>query len=190
MATKYNQNEAGAILSNVLFTDVGVQNVRRSNSFTPGVSYSAEYIVADVDDPFDLCENIIAEIYAADIDSKPTGAALGISTVLAAQIPASHAPVTFTFDSVIPLTSGIEYCLVLRSDAPSSGNAARWFSGFTNTGESCSSTDLGSTWSNPSTIPGLWFQVWGSDSFSPPATNLATLRRLVACADNKVWYET
>jgi hypothetical protein len=195
MATLQNSNTPSAPLSDDIWTEIGDQQVRRSNTFTPTEDYSLEYIVALVEDNIEgSCVNIVAEIFLA-ANNVPTGLALASVAVLEDQIPdpsSGEENVTFTFSSPLAVTNGTEYCLVLRSDAPVAERAAKWYYGFTNTGLAATSSDDGDTWGNPSTIPGRYFEVWGTAGavFSPPATNLTTLKRLVAVADNKVYYET
>ncbi len=188
--TKQNSNEPSTPLANVLYHEVGVSNVQRANTFIPTEDYSLEYIVAKVSEFFqDTCVNIIAEIFSVDGSRKPTGSALASVTVLQELIPTSATEVTFTFASPLAVTNGVEYCLLLRSDADVT-TTARWWYGFSNTGISWATSDGGSVWSGGSAIPGFWFQIWGGPVFNPPATNLTTLKRLVAVANDKVFYET
>ena len=183
-----NSNQPAAVLSNVIYTG-GAQQVQRANTFTPAVNYNLEWIIVDLDDPFNACVNVIAEIFLADGSNLPTGAALASVTVLQDLIPLNHATVTFTLASSLAVTTGVELCLVLRSDAPDAANAARWFSGFANTGLASSSTDGGSTWGLDGVLPGYYFEIWGTEGGFAPPVNQPVLRRLCACASDIFWYE-
>lgn len=193
MAEKLNGNEPSVALADNLFYIIEGQNVQRANTFIPTEDYSLEFVVVTVSEHFtDTCINITAEILAVDGSRKPTGSALASKTLLQESIPDDPAEITFTFDTPIDVLGGTEYVILLRSDAGNATTTARWWWGFTNTGVQWSTSDGRDTWTGGSTIPGFWFQIWGTTGsvFTPPSTNLTSLKRLVAAADNKIYFET
>jgi hypothetical protein len=168
-------------------------------TFIPQVDYNLEFIVVSVKQfAFDpKTANCVFELYLADVDHKPTGGILGTVTRDIEDVPNEWgADFVLTLPTPVALTALTEYSIVLyTSTGVGGGNALSWENNISTDFVStwaCRSSDAGASYGFASPVFCNWFQAWGTEGavFSPPATNLATLRRLVAAANNKIWYET
>ncbi len=83
------------------------------------------------------------------------------------------------------LTAGLKYAIVIRSADPWSDQVVNWLHADTYVnGNIETSVDSGSSWS--STTNDFWFEEY--DILTPPV-DIVTVRRLVAAANSKIWYE-
>jgi hypothetical protein len=195
MATKFNSDE----VSRPGMNELADGDERLAVTFIPQVDYNLEYVVVSVKQFASSPKTVdcVFELYLADVDHKPTGGVLSTLTRDKEDVPNEwDADFTLTLDTPIALTALTEYSIVLyTSTGVGGGNELSWerqvSNDFVSTWSS-KSADAGSTWGPASAVFCNWFQAWGTegDVFTPPATNLATLRRLVAASNNKIWYET
>ena len=139
---------------------------RASQSFVTTGAYTLEYVTLGLY-YYNAANTIYVEIYLADANHKPTGAAL-VSKILSSGVPAS-APAgvagytQLVFDPTLDLDASTEYCIVLRGNTSYNYGHPRWQYGGTgeySAGVGCSSTDSGANWTAQTYDFG--FECWGS----------------------------
>jgi len=132
------------------------------------------------------------EIQGTDENGHPDGNVLASATIAYANIPVTTADweeIAISCD----LTNGEKYAIVLyhTPDNDISVNYHCYWrvdstSPIYTGGNYEYSNNDGGTWA--STGSDFMFEVWGQLTFRPP-NDVVTLRRLVAAANNKIWYE-
>jgi len=96
-----------------------------SQSFTPDDSKNIVSVELWIDKTSSSgLTEVTVELYAADVNHKPTGSLLATGSVLKDDIQLSvygdeDHPTTITFDSPYGVTSSTEYCLVIKANAGS-----------------------------------------------------------------------
>ena len=134
-------------------------------------------------------------ITATDGSGLPTGSDLASGTYDGDTLTGSAAWYEITLGAGATLTSGTKYALYISCPTASAGNVIIWrgdnSSPTYTRGSALSSENSGSSWANYSNIDTM-FETWGQFNFTPPATGPDTtmVKRLVAVADNKVFYES
>ncbi len=139
--------------------------------------------------------NITVSIRAAEEDGivagryRPTEGDLVAKTISGTSFAdTTKMWVEFTFAAPYSLTSGTRYAIVLRI-ADDGGGLMQWYqdgSSPTYTdGNRSRSTNSGSTWNSLTTLD-FMFEVYSN--LNPPA-DIVIVKKLVAAAANKIWYE-
>ena len=137
--------------------------------------------------------DVTVSLRAVDANGKPTGSDLASKTLAQADISGTGAsPVwnEFILDSQYNVVSGTQYTIVVRAPDGSVNNSFVWIgyssSGYAD-GKKTYSDDSGVTWATPSETHDLDFQIWGSE-YLP--TDKTYSKKLVAAANNELWYES
>ncbi len=136
---------------------------------------------------------ITVSIKALDIDGKPTGADLASGTTDGDTLTTNTSGEwrEITFGAPYSITAFIQYAVVIRSSQPLDNRLNCRDNGTNDyaTGYRIVSTDSGSTWSTISTARDMLFEAY--DIFNPPTSgpDITSIRRLVAAANSKIWYE-
>lgn len=139
-------------------------------SFTPALNYDLDYVVLEGKRSGN-CISVDVDIYACDGAHLPTGSSLGTAQVLQAQISTSESTNTWTFDTAIPLTSGVEYAVVATCVLGDSPNRYNWSYYDQVEGWYSVSYNSGSSWGTAFDSNGTWFQCWGTESSGPSAAH-------------------
>lgn len=139
---------------------------------------------------------INVDIYAVDINDKPTGSSLASGTFDGDAVDTGTTitwPV-ITFSVPLSVNSGTKYAIVMTDASPDGANAINWWREYDPVGEekSWSTSDGGSTWDLLGTVPSpdaLGFGVFTNDALSPinPGDKKYT-RNIVTFSNNKVFY--
>lgn len=163
MSTKYNSNEPdGFGFLYQLVYDVRFQ----SSTFTPALDYELDYLILK-GKRNGSPGNVYADIYAVDVDHKPTGASLGQATVVGSTISTVRGEHTWTFGTPVSLSSGIEYAIVVSQPDTNTPNRYEWEYNGNTAGYYAPSYNAGVTWNMPTTSTGCWFQAWGTEASGP-----------------------
>lgn len=188
MPTKYESYDSGSTGSTTVYDANKV-----FQTFTPSISHTAYSVKLNLWRLFSGTFNMKVSIYAVDGDSHPIDSALcskvlDVSSVTTDSGNADQIEFIFTTNPV--LSSGTEYAITAEED--SSSGSIRLFVERDDT--SPTYTDgiggYGSSGSWFTFVPDVdyHFEDWGEPSFKPPS-DMVTIRRLVAAAANKIWYE-
>jgi len=137
---------------------------------------------------------ITVSIRAVDVATgKPTGDDLASGTfnrdILTIDTAGEWKEITF--DTAYFLQATTQYAIVV---GPAVGTGDTYWRSDT-TGDPYPdgtrnwSTDAGSTWGTPSTNQDYLFETWGDSYIFTPPSDIITYKRLIAVANNKIWYE-
>lgn len=114
-------------------------------------------------DVSDCPGNFQIDIYAVDVNHKPTGASLATQTITANTVAGGFMDWTeMTLSSALTVTGSTEYAIVARAISGDASNYIGWQSGSGNTysgGQAFNSSDAGGTWSSNGSD--FAFRVWG-----------------------------
>ena len=160
-----------------------------AQSFTPSITHKLAYLRVGVGTNT-TPGNMTVNLYATDGDGKPTGASLGSVTILEASIPPfnSNSWVKCTLNQTPYLVSGTKYIIVIAFSAVGGGDSWIIYHSTSNPysgGTAWTTEDSGTNWTE---IPGtdFSFEVWGT--LGTPSDRIV-IKKLVAAADNAIWYE-
>jgi len=162
-----------------------------SNTFIPSEDYTL-YSVAVPIYRTGTPDALTIDIYAADVNHKPTGSALATATVSATTVNAlftTAASATWTevtLTSPLSVTSGTKYAIVLHADDAGAGESVSWIA------NSISRTDIkgaysvnaGGTWTVINNE--YYYRLYGASFTSPQSSQYVTTRILVAVG-NEIW---
>jgi len=160
----------------------------RGQSFKPQEPFTITSVKFKLSAPTEPTGNIEAYLYAAGDDHFPTGPLLASGSTPGSNVPSSAALVEITFDSGADLEPSVEYIVYLKRTATGGGSVAMH-------GDS---TDTGYTRGTGSrNFDGTWyaenndktFETWG-DGYTLPPTDKNYTKKLVAFANNQLWYES
>ncbi|MBW1931472.1 MAG: hypothetical protein JRI56_00295 [Deltaproteobacteria bacterium] len=159
-----------------------------SMSFTPSVSHyvqKVKLVLGKAGNPGDLT----VSIRAVDGSGHPTGDDLASGVQLEADIPLSwdETQKFITFSSPAFLSAGTTYTIVARALSGDASNYVNWYKQTSDVypgGNISYSEDGGSSW-NISSFDAA-FEEWGI--VGPPHDRI-TIKKLVAAANNKIYYE-
>ncbi len=185
----YTESSSGGGANAATTTRVG-------QSFTPQLSYtitSVKLNMYKIGSPGTLT----VYIKATDGAGKPTSSVLASGTYNANTITDGHPPewIEISLGAGVLLTSGIKYALYYKLSNPDVNNSTRHTADETSPtytgGSFISSTDGGSSWTVSASVD-LLFETWGNASsayFTPAGPDTTMVKKLVAAANNKIWYE-
>lgn len=94
-----------------------------------------------------------------------------------------------TFDSAVTLGIGVEYVIIVSVGAAEEGFAWRRDTASTYSGTAWSTLDGGVIWSEIANSD-FMFECWGDAITHEPPSERVTIKKLVAFADDQVYYET
>jgi len=159
-----------------------------AQTFTPAISHAitkVKLILGSNGTPGDLTIMI-----KATSGGEPTGDALCTGTQVAADIPDSWSgtQVFVDFDVPTSLIAGTKYAIVCKSLTSDGANYVQWYKKTTDVyagGNALNSVNSGDDWT-PAATYDFAFEEWGV--VGPPVDQV-TIKKLVAAADNAVYYE-
>jgi hypothetical protein len=160
-----------------------------AQTFTPSSNYNVTSIEVFMYRESALTPTTVTAAIRATSAGEPTGANLASGSIAGSTLTTSSSGAwnDITLSSPYSLSSGTQYAVVVygsngvfyhRYDsggATYSGGTFLW------------SDDSGATWTNNADMDG-YFRTNGTPSFSPPV-DIATVRRLVAIGNSRVFYE-
>jgi len=164
-----------------------------AQTFTTTAAYTINYVKLKVFEDAGCGNDVVIEIHGVDGDGKPDGSAIATGTIT--DLPDAAAWVRCDFVTPVALTDGRKYAIVF---IPQTGvNKVYWR---TDTNEAYAdgsyvvSNDGGSTWVFAGDPPqnDFMFECYGDlteGEFAPPVDKV-TVKKLIAFADNKLFYET
>jgi len=164
-----------------------------TQNFTPSSSYTLYSVKLPISKGNDL-DNVLLNIFAVDVDGKPTGAAIAASSNNVDGIGTGLTVTWFEFvlASSINVVAGTEYAISLTSLQFGMNGHVNWWYTYepgipSGEGEIYRVAAGSGVWSGPLGIYyGLGYETY--DSFSPPAGR-PTTKRLIAAAASALWYE-
>ena len=165
-----------------------------SETFTPSEDFTIYSIAVPLYKSNGDINAVTLEIYAADVDHKPTGSVLATGTLSAASANAlgtsSAASVwsEISLSSPLNVTNGTEYCVVLYAASVDSGETGKW------TGQGNYRADLyfaysnnsGASWTVSSTGD-RFYRIYGAN-FQAPLSDQKVVTRIVEAVGNEIWY--
>ena len=168
-----------------------------AQSFTPDSTYLIKSIALRIQRIGAAADigNIEIGIRATSA-SQPSGGDLTVATIYSGDVTTgSLAWYEANFDVAYKLSSGTEYCFVVRSSGYTYPDA-RFQLGYISGGNPYAdgakshSDNYGSTWSTD-TNDDIWFRIYGIESsgVSLPISDATLIKRLIAIGGNQFWYE-
>jgi hypothetical protein len=167
-----------------------------SQSFIPGEDFTLYSVaiplyIGAADTPGALT----VDIYAADVNDRPTGSALATGTLSAAYInaltstPSAAVWSEVTFSTPLDVTSGTSYCIVAHADDAGVGEDVFWSGTITASSfptlEGAYSVNAGSAWTGDTSVAS--FRCYGAN-FQAPLSDQKVVTRIVEAVGNEIWY--
>jgi len=164
-----------------------------AQTFTTTAAYTIKYVKLKVFEDAGSGNDVVIEIQGVDENDKPDGSAIATGTI--ADLPDAAAWVRCDFVIPVALADGSKYAIVF---IPQTGTNSVYWRTDTNEayadGSYVVSNDGGSTWDFAGEPPqnDFMFECYGDlteEAFAPPADKV-TVKKLIAFANNKLFYET
>ncbi len=166
--------------------DFAGSNFKPGQTFLTSASYDIKSVKLRLTNPAIGTGTLTIGVYAVDGSGFPTGSALVQTTFDLSTMSLGETWYEFIFPSSALLANATTYCIVLET-SDNTENVAwdKGTGGIYTDGKTVRIID-GGAWGNAGTDYDLIFETY--DNFSPPV-DYNTIRRLVAAAANKIYYE-
>jgi len=189
MATLYDHHNIGDT-AQASASPPPASNTQFAQTFTASASYTISYVKLKVYETAGAGNDVVIELQGTDAEGKPDGSTLATGTIT--DLPDTATWTRCDFDVPYDLIKNIVYAIVF---IPQTGaNQVYWRVDINEAyadGSYVVSNDGGGTWSFVGDPPqnDFMFECYGDLTFSPPADKYV-VKKLIAFADNKLFYET